>query len=117
MEAVSASKMRRAQAQVEATRPYANKAWEVITFLARLRQSQADLQPLLQERQAQKICLLLITADRGLAGGLNSIMINYAWKHVRQWQDEGKEVTIVTVGKKRARLDGTLRPADTRHVY
>ena len=68
MEAVSASKMRRAQAQVEATRPYANKAWEVITFLARLRQSQADLQPLLQERQVQKICLLLITADRGLGG-------------------------------------------------
>jgi len=100
MEAVSASKMRRAQTQVEATRPYANKAWEVITFLARLRQSQADLQPLLQERPVQRIYLLLITADRGLAGGLNSVMINYAWKHVRQWQDEGKEVTIVTVGKK-----------------
>lgn len=100
MEAVSASKMRRAQTQVEATRPYANKAWEVITFLARLRQSQADLQPLLQERPVQRICLLLITADRGLAGGLNSVMINYAWKTIRQWQDEGKEVTIVTVGKK-----------------
>ena len=78
MEAVSASKMRRAQIQVEATRPYANKAWEVITFLARLRQSQADLQPLLQDRPVQRICLLLITADRGLAGGLNSFMINYA---------------------------------------
>ncbi len=51
MEAVSASKMRRAQAQVEATRPYAGKAWEVLTFLARLRQSQADLQPLLQDRE------------------------------------------------------------------
>lgn len=113
MEAVSASKMRRAQAQVEATRPYASKAWEVITFLARLRQSQADLQPLLQDRPVQRICLLLITADRGLAGGLNSIMINYAWKHVRQWQDEGKEVSVVTVGKKgrdwMARYGPTMR--------
>lgn len=100
MEAVSASKMRRAQAQVEATRPYANKAWEVITFLARLRQSQADLQPLLQEREVRSICMLLITADRGLAGGLNSNMINHAWRHIRKWEDEGKKVTLVTVGRK-----------------
>lgn len=100
MEAVSASKMRRAQAQVEATRPYANKAWEVITFLARLRQSQADLQPLLQEREVKRVCMLLITADRGLAGGLNSNMINHAWRHIRQWESEGKQVTLVTVGRK-----------------
>lgn len=100
MEAVSASKMRRAQAQVEATRPYASKAWEVITFLARLRQSQADLQPLLQEREVKRVCVLLITADRGLAGGLNSNMISYAWRNIRQWENEGKEVTLVTVGRK-----------------
>lgn len=100
MEAVSASKMRRAQAQVEATRPYANKAWEVITFLARLRQSQADLQPLLQAREVRSVCMLLITADRGLAAGLNSNMINHAWRHIKQWEDEGKQVTLVTVGRK-----------------
>jgi F-type H+-transporting ATPase subunit gamma len=100
MEAVSASKMRRAQAQVEATRPYANKAWEVLTFLARLRQSQADLQPLLQDREVKTICLVLITADRGLAGGLNSAIINHAWRHIQQWEDEGKQVSLVTVGRK-----------------
>jgi F-type H+-transporting ATPase subunit gamma len=100
MEAVSASKMRRAQAQVEATRPYAGKAWEVLTFLARLRQSQADLQPLLQDREIKTICLVLITADRGLAGGLNSAIINHAWRHIQQWEDEGKQVSLVTVGRK-----------------
>lgn len=100
MEAVSASKMRRAQAQVEATRPYANKAWEVLTFLARLRQSQADLQPLLQVRPEQRICLLLITADRGLAGGLNNNIILAAWREIRAWKDAGKEVSMVTVGRK-----------------
>jgi len=100
MEAVSASKMRRAQAQVEATRPYAAKAWEVLTFLARLRQSQADLQPLLQDRTINTICLVLITADRGLAGGLNSAIINTAWRQIRQWEDEGKKVSLVTVGRK-----------------
>lgn len=100
MEAVSASKMRRAQAQVEATRPYASKAWEVLTFLARLRQSQADLQPLLQDREVKTICLVLITADRGLAGGLNSSIISHAWRHIQQWEQEGKQVTVVTVGRK-----------------
>lgn len=100
MEAVSASKMRRAQAQVEATRPYAGKAWEVLTFLARLRQSQADLQPLLQDRNINTICMVLITADRGLAGGLNSAIINTAWRQIQQWEDEGKKVTLVTVGRK-----------------
>ena len=100
MEAVSASKMRRAQAQVEATRPYAAKAWEVLTFLANLRRSRADLQPLLQVRGMQRVILLLITADRGLAGGLNSTVISHAWRHIKQWQDEGKEVSLVTVGRK-----------------
>lgn len=100
MEAVSASKMRRAQAQVEATRPYANKAWEVLTFLARLRQSQADLQPLLQDRRINTICMVLITADRGLAGGLNSAIINTAWRQIQEWEDEGKKVSLVTVGRK-----------------
>lgn len=100
MEAVSASKMRRAQAQVEATRPYAGKAWEVLTFLARLRQSQADLQPLLQDRQINTICMVLITADRGLAGGLNSAIINTAWRQIQHWEDEGKKVSLVTVGRK-----------------
>lgn len=100
MEAVSASKMRRAQAQVEATRPYATKAWEILTFLARLRRSRVDLQPLLQVRPVRHVCLLLITADRGLAGGLNSHVIMHAWRHVRQWQDEGLEVSVVAVGKK-----------------
>lgn len=100
MEAVSASKMRRAQAQVQATRPYASKAWEVLTFLANLRRSRADLQPLLQMRDVHQVTLLLITADRGLAGGLNSNMISHAWKSIRRWQDEGKEVSLVTVGRK-----------------
>ncbi|MFZ2487281.1 MAG: ATP synthase F1 subunit gamma [Anaerolineae bacterium] len=100
MEAVSASKMRRAQAQVEATRPYANQAWEVLTFLARLRQSQADVQPLLQDREIKTICLVLITADRGLAGGLNSVLINHTWRQIQQWEAEGKQVSVVTVGRK-----------------
>ena len=50
METVAAAKMRKAQQQVLATRPYAEKSWEVLTYLARLRQRQRAEQPLLQQR-------------------------------------------------------------------
>lgn len=100
MEAVSASKMRRAQAQVHSTRPYAEKALEVLSFLARLRGSESKEQPLLQQREIQRVGLILVTADRGLAGGLNSNMIRHAVRHIRQWQSEGKTVEIIAVGRK-----------------
>ena len=100
MEAVSASKMRRAQAQVQATRPYANKAMEVLSFLARIRNSYAADQPLLQQREVKSVGLLLVTADRGLAGGLNSQMISAAARWIRNWEQEGKTVELVTAGKK-----------------
>jgi len=100
MEAVSASKMRRAQAQAQATRPYANKAMDVLSFLARVRSSYAAEQPLLQQRDVNSVALLLITADRGLAGGLNSHMITAAARWIKAWENEGKSVELVTVGKK-----------------
>lgn len=100
MEAVSASKMRRAQAQVLSTRPYASKAQEVLSFLSRVRSTMAMEQPLLQQREIRRVCMILITADRGLAGGLNSNMIRRAAASIQQWEKEGKEVELVTVGRK-----------------
>ncbi|NOZ50384.1 MAG: ATP synthase F1 subunit gamma [Chloroflexi bacterium] len=100
MEAVSASKMRRAQAQVLATRPYAAKAQEVLSFLSRVRSSLATDQPLLQQREIRRVTMLMISADRGLAGGLNSNLIRHAVKSIRTWEQEGKEVELVTVGRK-----------------
>ncbi len=100
MEAVSASKMRRAQEQVQATRPYATKARDVLAFLARIRPAYASSQPLLQQREVRSIGMLLITADRGLAGGLNHNMIMHAARQIQAWQDEGKRVELVVVGKK-----------------
>ena len=48
----------------------------------------------------KRVCLLLITADRGLAGGMNSNMIRHAAGYIKRWQDEGKEIELVTVGRK-----------------
>jgi F-type H+-transporting ATPase subunit gamma len=100
MEAVSASKMRKAQAQVQATRPYAEKAHEVLSFLANAAGTQAPDQHLLEQRDVARVGFILITADRGLAGGLNSNMIRMAAKSIHQWQDEDKAVELVTVGRK-----------------
>jgi F-type H+-transporting ATPase subunit gamma len=99
METVAAAKMRKAQQQVLATRPYAQKSWEVLTYLARLR-SEAAEHPLLRERPGNQIGLLLITADRGLAGAYNSNIIRKAASQIDAWQAEGKQVSLVTVGRK-----------------
>jgi F-type H+-transporting ATPase subunit gamma len=101
METVAASKMRKAQQQVLATRPYAAKSWEVLTYLARLRPIAAAEQPLLQQREVGRVAVLLITADRGLAGAYNSNIIRKTALQIQQWEQvERKQVSVVTVGRK-----------------
>ena len=100
MEAVSAAKMRKAQAQVLATRPYAKQAAEVLSYIARLSSTEKDLIPLLQHRPVKRIGLLLVTADRGLAGGFNANVIRKAAIFVREKRKEGAEIAVVTVGRK-----------------
>ncbi len=100
METVAAAKMRKAQQQVLATRPYAQKSWEVLTYLARLRRSNVAEQPLLQQRPIKKVGLLLITGDRGLAGAYNANVIRKAAVAIDEWERQGLEVSLVTVGRK-----------------
>ncbi len=100
METVAAAKMRKAQQQVLATRPYASQAWEVLRFLARLRSANVAEQPLLQQRPVKKVCLLLISGDRGLAGAYNSNVIREAAEQIRGWERDDLEVGVVTVGRK-----------------
>ncbi len=96
MELVAAAKMRRAQQAMQASRPYAEGIADV---LARLTASKLDVShPLLVEREEVKARLLiLVTADRGLAGGLNSNAIRAANRFIRQDQTP---VKLVTIGRK-----------------
>src|SRR5262245_28752072 len=100
MEAVSAAKMRKAQQQVLSTRPYSQKAREVLTYIARLPQVESALSPLLRKRQVRRVGILLITADRGLAGGLNANVIREAARFMRARRAQGAEVEAVTIGRK-----------------
>lgn len=99
METVSAAKMRKAQQQVLATRPYAERSWIVLTHLARLRSEGAE-QPLLKQRDIKKVALLLITGDRGLAGAYNANILHQAFAQIEAWEGAGVEVNLVTVGRK-----------------
>lgn len=98
METVAASKMRRAQAQTLASRPYAEKALEVLHSLARQTVHGGEaLHPLLEQRPVQRIGVVLFTADRGLCGGFNANMIR---KAVEFKKNQEHPVSFVAVGRK-----------------
>lgn len=100
MEAVYAVKMRKAQAQVLATRAYAKQAREVLSYIARLPNVETDLNPLIKARPVKRVGVLLITADRGLAGGYNANVIRRAAAYIRDVRKAGLQVEVVVIGKK-----------------
>lgn len=98
MEAVSASRMRKAQERTLSSREYANKAREVLSFLAS-QPGASGSHPLLQDRdEIKKVLLILITSNRGLAGALISNTLRVAMRFIAQNSD--KQIEVVTVGKK-----------------
>lgn len=97
MQAVSASKVQRATQALEATRPYATKAWEVLTHLA-TQPGRANMHPLLATRdQVRQVMVVLITADRGLAGPYNTNIIRHT---LRRFGNYAVPVQFVTLGRK-----------------
>jgi len=97
LEAVSASKVRKAVAAVTATRPYAAKAWQVLMHIAR-QPGLATLHPLLARRpDIQNVLVVVISGDRGLAGAYNSNVIRFVIQHF----DQSKfPVRYIAVGRK-----------------
>ena len=100
MRLVAAAKVRRAQEQVIATRPFADRLAQVLYGLqARLRFEEANL-PLLRSRDVQSVGLLVISGDRGLCGAYNSNVIRRAETRAREIQSEGLDYKYVLVGRK-----------------
>jgi F-type H+-transporting ATPase subunit gamma len=98
MQMVAASKMRRAQEQVTATRPYTEKAWQVLSNLAAQRGVDETVHPLLQVREEVKaVGMVLITADKGLCGSYNHAMIQQAWRFINELHHP---VELITIGKR-----------------
>ncbi|WP_298616497.1 F0F1 ATP synthase subunit gamma [uncultured Thermosynechococcus sp.] len=102
MRLVAAAKVRRAQEQVMASRPFADRLAQVLYSLqTRLRFQDVDL-PLLAKRPVQTVALLVVTGDRGLCGGYNANVIRRARERIQELEAEGVKYTLVIVGRKAA---------------
>jgi F-type H+-transporting ATPase subunit gamma len=100
MRLVAAAKVRRAQEQVIATRPFADRLAQVLYSLqTRLQFEEANL-PLLRKRDVKTVGLLVISGDRGLCGGYNSNVIKRADIRTQELKTEGIDYKLVLVGRK-----------------
>jgi F-type H+-transporting ATPase subunit gamma len=98
MKMVSAAKLRRAQENVVAARPYARKLGEVLQSLAG--NLSCDLHPLLEKREAGKLLLIVVTSDRGLCGGFNANLCKAAERFIAENRSEYQQISLLTVGRK-----------------
>ncbi|MEJ2171506.1 F0F1 ATP synthase subunit gamma [Gammaproteobacteria bacterium] len=98
MEKVAASKIRKAQQQMEASRPYAQRIRRVISHLS---QANPDTRhPFLIEREVRRVGIIVISTDRGLCGGLNVNLFKTVIGEIAKWRDEKVEVDLALVGAK-----------------
>ncbi len=100
MEMVAASKMRKAQDRMRATRPYAEKMRNVISHIGN---AHAEIKhPFMIEREIKRVGYIVITSDRGLCGGLNVNLFKKTINDMKAHHDNGVEIDVVTVGRKAA---------------
>jgi F-type H+-transporting ATPase subunit gamma len=99
MELVASARLRRAQARIEAMRPYADRMLELMTGTARASASVRGL-PLLQRRDVRRAAIVVLTGDRGLAGAFNAQVLRRAFAIERELRADGVEVRWLAAGRK-----------------
>ena len=99
MELVASARLRRAQARIEAMRPYADRMMELMIGTARASTSLRGL-TLLQRREVKTAAIVPLTGDRGLAGAFNAQVLRHAFALERQLRGEGVETRWLVAGKK-----------------
>ncbi|MGO4702926.1 F0F1 ATP synthase subunit gamma [Dyella sp. 2RAB6] len=99
LEMVSASKIRKAQDLMKASRPYARQMRKVIAHVA---QASTDFSHpfLVQREKVARVGYVVVSTDRGLCGGLNSNLFRRLLPAIREWQEKGVQVDVVAVGQK-----------------
>lgn len=106
MEMVAGARLRRAQARIESLRPYAQRVMELMQDVSRCSEC-ADEFPLLEVREEiSNVAIVLLTGDRGLAGGFNSNIIRHGLTLADSLNSEGKKASWLVIGKKGI---GTMR--------
>jgi F-type H+-transporting ATPase subunit gamma len=101
MELVAAARLRRAEARIEAMRPYADRMRELMIGTARAAGAAASRFPLLQERPEERtVGIVAITGDRGLAGPFNAQVLRRGFALARELRGDGRTPAWLVVGKK-----------------
>ncbi len=101
LQAVSASRVRKAMDAMFATRPYSNKAWQVLTHIAG-QPGRESLHPLLTARErVDNVLVLMVSGDRGLAGPYNTNILRFTLKHFDRYD---VPVRYITIGRKGTEL-------------
>ena len=98
MQMVSASKMRRAQERMQATRPYADKIQNVVNHLSQAHPEYHH--PYLEQREVKRVGLIIISTDRGLCGGLNINLFKTVITAMKEWDTAGQEIDLTLLGTK-----------------
>ena len=98
MEKVAASKIRKAQQQMEESRPYAERIRRVVGHLAFANPDYKH--PYLTERETKRVGFIVISTDRGLCGGLNANIFKTTINEIANWKDKKVEVDLALVGAK-----------------
>ena len=98
MEMVAASKMRKAQDRMAASRPYADQIRAVISHLAHAHPEYRH--PYMEEREIKRVGFIIVSSDRGLCGGLNANLFKTALGSLKEWDDKGIEADLCLIGQK-----------------
>jgi len=98
MEKVAASKIRKAQIQMQASRPYAQRIRRVISHLSHANPDANH--PYMREREIERVGFIVISTDRGLCGGLNVNLFKTVIGEIAKWQDKKVGVDLALVGAK-----------------
>ncbi|OIQ99090.1 ATP synthase gamma chain [mine drainage metagenome] len=99
MEMVAASKMRKAQDRMRASRPYAEKIRNVAAHLS-LAHSEYKHPFLVKREDVRNVGIIVISSDKGLCGGLNTNVLRLTINQIKTWETEGKKISVSAIGNK-----------------
>jgi len=100
LEMVSASKIRKSQDLMNATRPYAHMMRRIIGHLGKANPEYRHPFTIAHGEDVKKVAYVVVSTDRGLCGGLNTNLFKALLGHIGKWQGDGAGVTMITLGKK-----------------
>ena len=114
LEMVSASKIRKSQEMMNATRPYTRMIRRVMGHLSKANPEYRHPFTVRRE-ETRKVGYIIVSTDRGLCGGLNINLFKLVLNSIREWQDKGAEVSLVTLGKKASAFFKNLKVEIAAH--